>query len=266
MRPQALRRAASVPSRVVDSVTRDKTLARFEEHRRAWEEDERLRTLYTLWYSRVRAQLPPRELGPWVEIGSGPGFAQTVIPELELSDVVRAPWHQHEVDAEDLPFDTGSLGALVLFDVIHHVPRPSAFFAEAERVLRPGGRIVMCEPYVSAFSWPVYRFIHEERLDFGVDPFDGLPASNDDPFDGNQAIPKLLVVRRRDEFHRRFPGLRIQQVERLAGPAYPASGGFGRRAIVPLGLWRTMLKVEARLPPSAFNVIGFRLLATIERR
>jgi SAM-dependent methyltransferase len=250
----------------VDQALRRKTLERFEQHRRAWDTDEALRTLYGRWYARVREQLPPHELGPWLELGSGPGFAKNVIPELELSDVVGAPWLQHELDAEKLSFEDDSLGALVLFDVLHHLPHPARFFAEAVRTLRPGGRIVMCEPYVSPVSYPVYRFIHEERCDMGVDPFAEAAGTGDDPFEGNQAIPSLLLGRRRDELERRFPELRIAGFQRFAGLAYPASGGFGRRTLLPMRLWRALLAIEDRLPEPAFRLIGFRMLAVLERR
>jgi SAM-dependent methyltransferase len=250
----------------VDQALRRKTLERFEQHRRAWGEDEALRTLYGRWYARVRAQLPPRELGRWLELGSGPGFAKDVIPELELSDVVGAPWLEHELDAEQLPFDDASLGALVLFDVLHHLPHPARFFSEAVRTLRPGGRVVMCEPYVSPASYPVYRFLHEERCDLSVDPLAETAGTGDDPFEGNQAIPTLLLARRPDELEDRFPELHIAGLERFAGLAYPASGGFGRRTLLPMRLWRALLALEDRLPEAAFRLIGFRMLAVLERR
>jgi SAM-dependent methyltransferase len=250
----------------VDPALREKTLERFEQHRRAWDTDEALRTLYGRWYAMVREGLPVHEIGPWLELGSGPGFARNVIPELELSDVVGAPWLQHELDAEDLPFEDGSLGALVLFDVLHHLPHPARFFAEAVRTLRPSGRIVMCEPYVSPLSYPVYRFIHEERCDMGVDPFAEGAGTGDDPFEGNQAIPTLLLRRRRSELERRFPELRVASFRRFAGLAYPASGGFGRPTLLPMRLWRVLLGVEDRLPEAAFRLIGFRMLAVLERR
>jgi SAM-dependent methyltransferase len=249
---------------MVDAHLRARTLARFEQHRRAWDDNEALRTLYVGWYQRVREQLPPR-LGPWVELGSGPGFATEVIPDLELSDVVSAPWHQHEADAEALPFADGQVGALVLFDVLHHIPRPSVFLAEAVRVLRPGGRVVMCEPYVSALSYPVYRWLHEEGCDFAVDPFGVSPTTSGNPFDGNQAIPTLLLIRRRDELERRFPELRIVHIEPLAGPTYPASGGFSHRPLLPMWAWRTLLALEGHLPAPLFRLIGFRILAVLER-
>ena len=179
------------------------TLDRFERHRSAWRQNQALRSLYGRWYREVRARLPDRSRGRWIELGSGPGFAREVIPELELSDVVQAPWHDHQIDAEHLPFADGELGALVLFDVLHHLPRPAKFLTEASRALAPGGRLVLCEPYVSALSFPIYRFLHEERCDLGVDPLAEAHASGPgagpgqgpgkDPFDGNQAIPSLLL-------------------------------------------------------------------------
>jgi SAM-dependent methyltransferase len=246
-------------------MSRDAALARFEAHRKAWADNEALRTLYTRWYGRVRAALPDRALGRWIEIGSGPGLARQVIPELELSDIVKAPWHDHELAAESLPFAGGALGALVLFDVLHHLRRPAAFLAEASRVLAPGGRLVMCEPYVSPLSFPVYRFLHEERCDGSVDPLGEAPTSGDDPFEGNQAIPSVLFGRARQQLERRFPALQLVTLEHLAGPSYPASGGFSRRPL--LGpLWRVLLAVEDRWPAALFRLIGFRLLAVLERR
>jgi SAM-dependent methyltransferase len=244
-----------------ESPFRERTLARFEEHRRAWAANPALRALYGRWYGLVKEQLPAQ--GPWVEIGSGPGFAREFIPEMELTDVVQAPWHDRQVDAGALPFAAGSVGGLVLFDVLHHLPAPARFFAEAERVLRGGGKLVLCEPYLSPLSYPIYRFFHEERLEMGADPLaEGAPG---DPFDANQAIPTLLLERGFEELARRFPALRLCSFRRLAGPAYPASGGFSRRPLLPAPLWRALLALEDRLPPAAFRLIGFRLLAVLER-
>jgi SAM-dependent methyltransferase len=248
----------------LDPAVRQRTLLRFEQHRRSWQQNQALRTLYTRWYGLIRERLPPAALGPWVELGSGPGFAAEVIPEMQLTDVVQAPWHVRQTAAERLPFADGAVGALVLFDVLHHLSRPAAFFEEASRVLPPGGRVVMCEPFISPLSFPLYRFFHEERCDFGVDPY-GDPAKDGDPFDGNQAVPTMLLDRGRQQLLARFPSFRLVELTHLAGPAYAASGGFSRRAL-PSWLWRPLLAMEDRLPEAAFRLIGFRLLAVLERR
>lgn len=48
-------------------------------------------------------------------------------------------------DVEHLPIAAGSCDALFLSLVLHHVPRIAASLAEAARVLRPGGRIVVAD-------------------------------------------------------------------------------------------------------------------------
>jgi hypothetical protein len=52
----------------------------------------------------------------------------------------------------------------------------------------------------------------------------------------------------------------------MAGLSYPVTGGFSRPPLLPVGLWRALLAVEDRLPAAAYRLIGFRLLAVIERR
>jgi SAM-dependent methyltransferase len=247
---------------------RARTLERFEQHRRAWDANAALRTLYGEWYGRIAAALPPASLGPRVELGSGPGLARAFIPDLELTDLVRAPWHDREVSAEALPYADASLGGIVLFDVLHHLPNPRLFFAEATRALRPGGRVVMCEPYVSPLSYPVYKFLHDEPLALRVDPLAPAATSDDgrDPFDSNQAVPTLLFGRGPGVFEREVPALAVRSVERLAGPSYAASGGFSRPPLLPRALWTWLHDVEARLPEAAFRLLGFRMLVTLEKR
>ena len=248
---------------------RERTLERFRRHREAWDANPALRALYAEWYGRIGAALPPPELGPRIELGSGPGFARGFIPALELTDVVAAPWHDRELSADALGSADGSVGALVLFDVLHHLSSPRRFFDEAARVLRPSGRIVLCEPLISPLSYPVYKFLHEEPVDMSVDPL-AMEApdrlSEKDPFDSNQAIPTVLFGRGRAAFERAYPSLRIISVERLAGPSYPASGGFSRGALLPGVIWHALHWVEKRLPPPIFRLIGFRLLTVIQRR
>jgi len=246
---------------------RARTLERFQEHRRTWDRNPALRALYADWYGRIAAALPAPAIGPRVEVGSGPGFARQFISDLELTDLVRAPWHDRELDAQALAYPDASLGAIVLFDVLHHLPAPRRFFAEVVRVLRPGGRLVMCEPYIGPLSYPVYKLFHVEPLVLRVDPMaDQTSPDARDPFDSNQAIPTLLFGPARAEFAAAFPGLAIQRVEYLAGLSYSASGGFSRRPILPMMFWSALHRLEARLPPTLQRWAAFRMVVVIERR
>ena len=185
---------------------------------------------------------------------------------MELTDLVAAPWHDRELSADDLPFEDGSVAALVLFDVLHHLPSPRAFFEEADRVLMTGGLVVLCEPYIGPLSYPVYKFFHQEPVDMRADPLRQDVDPGKDPFDSNQAIPTVLFGRQRRQFEQTFPALEILKVEKLAGPSYPASGGFSRGPILPLPLWRGLLALERYIPTVVFNLIGFRLFVVLRKR
>jgi hypothetical protein len=92
-------------------------------------------------------------------------------------------------------------------------------------------------------------------------------APDKDPFASNQAIPTLLCRRAgQRELERSFPTLKIARFERLAGLSYPATGGFSRPPLLPFWLWRVLLALEDRLPALVYRLIGFRLLAVLERR
>src|SRR4029453_7076758 len=48
-------------------------------------------------------------------------------------------------DLEALPIDDGALDAATLLLLLHHLPDPAAVMAEARRVLKPGGRLLICD-------------------------------------------------------------------------------------------------------------------------
>jgi SAM-dependent methyltransferase len=258
---------ASVPPALSDAL-QTQSLERFERHRRVWAQNGALRALNAALYERVRRELPPRARGRWVELGAGPGFARDTIPDMELTDLVRAPWLDRQVNAEAMPFDDRSVGALVLFDVLHHLPSPRRFFEEATRVLAPGGRIVMCEPYISPVSYPVYKFLHDEPLDLSIDPLalaDGEGAARD-PFDANQGIPTVLFGRKRRAFTQALPGLAVARIQYMSGFSCPASGGFSHGPFLPWALWSLLHRIDGAIPSAIMRWMAFRMLVVIERR
>jgi SAM-dependent methyltransferase len=50
-------------------------------------------------------------------------------------------------DALNLPFGDGAVDAVVLLDIVEHIADPAAALAEARRVLRPGGSLVVSVPH-----------------------------------------------------------------------------------------------------------------------
>ena len=54
--------------------------------------------------------------------------------------------HCVAADATRLPFADGSFDAVLIRDLLHHLPDRAAALAEAARVLAPGGRLTLIEP------------------------------------------------------------------------------------------------------------------------
>ncbi len=230
--------------------------------RDVWRRKPILRMLYGEWYRTVVSHLQP---GLTLEVGGGSGNLKEFAAAVICTDVVEVPWLDAVADAQRLPFASGSLANVVLFDALHHIERPRLFFEEAVRVLRPGGRLVVMDPYISWLSWPVYRFLHPEPMHFSGDLLTATAAERGrQPVDANQAVATILFERSFDDFQRRYPQLRKLAHQRHAFFAYPLSGGFDRPSLLPLGLVRPLLALERALG-SLGRILAFRVLVVLER-
>ena len=238
--------------------------ARIVEHGRRWREKPVLRDIYLDLYRRMAAELSP---GKTLEIGGGAGIFKEFAPGVVTTDILEAPWLDLVADAQFLPVGPATFDNVVMFDVLHHIEFPRRFFAEASRVLRAGGRIIMVEPAITPLSWPFYHWLHPEPVDLAADPLcDGSPESTRDAFDANQAIPSRLVGRDRTRFLAAFPDFTIRRCDWLSLIAYPLSGGFQRWCLIPRSLVAPLLWFEDRLAPLIGRYFGFRLLIVIEKR
>jgi len=236
---------------------------RIAEHGRQWRKKPALRDIYVDLYRRMAAHRSP---GATLEIGGGSGIFKEFAPDTVVTDILDAPWLDLVADAQALPFTSASFANIVMFDVLHHVEFPRRFFAEAERILVPNGRIIMVEPAITPVSWPFYRFIHPEPVRLNEDPLrDGAPDKTRDAFDANQAIPSLLFGKHRPAFDRAFPQLRLAVKQHLSLFAYPLSGGFKPWSLIPRAAVKPVLALEDALAPVLGALMGFRLLAVIEK-
>ena len=196
--------------------------------------------IYDEWYRSIAACIPEGR-GGVVELGSGAGFLNEYIPGLIASEIFPCPNIQLVLDARQLPFSTGSLKAIAMVDVLHHLPDSRAFFREAQRCLRSGASVVMIEPWSSTWSRPIYTHLHHEP--FHPDASDWAFAPTGPLSGANVALPWIIFQRDRQRFESEFPELVIQSIDPFMPFRYLVSGGVSMRQLMPdrtFNLWRKL--------------------------
>lgn len=109
-------------------------------------------------YSAWRRKLAKKSHGRLLEIGCGEGnflrraradFSFACGADLSREGLASAARHGlvlARADAQNLPYKSTSFDFLVAFDLVEHLPEPEKFFAEAVRVLKKGGELILTTP------------------------------------------------------------------------------------------------------------------------
>ena len=243
------------------------SLERLLEHRRLWGAKPVLARVYEPWFSALLDAAPRG--ARVLEVGAGPGFLTEVArgrrPDLcwIASDLHPTPWNALAADAGRLPVAAASVDAVLGLDVLHHLGAPADFFREAARVLRAGGRLALVEPWITPFSWVVYRFFHQEDCRLGVDPWRPFPADGKDSFDGDAAVP-WKVVGETSAARWRDLGLSPPRVARQNAFAYLLTLGFRPRSLLPARLAGKVMALDRATRPLA-PLTALRALLTWEK-
>src|SRR5882757_4832619 len=174
------------------SGSQDRLDERQVNHRAQWERKKAIRLLYRDFHRQLLESCPE---GSVLDIGGGTAHIKDFRPDIISADILSFPGIDVVADAHRLPFRNGAFAGVVMLDVLHHLERPIEFLKEAARVLKPGGRLAMIEPAMTALARRFYDRFHEEPVDMQADPFASVTIDPDrDPFDANQAIPSLLFA------------------------------------------------------------------------
>lgn len=219
-------------------------------------EKKPLRHIYAQWYGQIAAALPAVD-GSVVELGSGAGFLGDVVNGVITTEVFPMSGVDAIADGRALPFRSGSLRALVMVDVLHHIPDVRRFLDEAQRSLRGGGRIVMVEPWVTTWARLIYRTLHHEPFEPDAAAW-SFPESG--PLSGaNGALPWIVFQRDRAIFDRDYPQLVVREVNVLMPFRYLLTGGVSMRSVVPSFVFPLVSFAERLLSPfrNRLGMFGF---------
>jgi ubiquinone/menaquinone biosynthesis C-methylase UbiE len=114
------------------------------------------------WVVRAAQELP--EGARVLDVGAGDAPYRELFAHAEY---ITSDWEHsvHEgaarVDvvaaADDLPLEDASFDAVLLLQVLEHVPAPTRVLAELRRVLRPGGTLTLTAP----LTWELHELPHD---------------------------------------------------------------------------------------------------------
>jgi ubiquinone/menaquinone biosynthesis C-methylase UbiE len=103
----------------------------------------------------------------------------------------------HQFDAQHMPFESESFDVVIIFEALYYIADVARFFAECQRVLRPGGVLLIAtankdlfdfNPSPHSFRYLGVRELSEELPRFGFNPrFFG-----DTPVEGVSLRQRLL--------------------------------------------------------------------------
>jgi SAM-dependent methyltransferase len=168
-----------------------------------------------------------------MEIGAGVAPIRNSYSDVLATDIVPSPGLDRVINAEDMDLEYESVRVLFGQNCFHHFPRPDHFFQELERVLSPGGGVILLEPYYGSFASYIFkRLFKSEGYDKNYPSWE-TPVIG--PMNGaNQALSYIVFVRDKSEFQQKYPTLKIVHTELCTNYLkYLVSGGLNFKQLCP---------------------------------
>jgi SAM-dependent methyltransferase len=232
-------------------------------HARLIREKGFLRRLYLHYYAEFEACIARAAPGGIVlEVGSGSGFYKEIRPDAVSLDLREGANVDVLGSALSLPFRDQSTSAILLLNVLHHLPDPVEFFSECERVLKPGGRVCLIEPYAGPLSRRLIRPLHHEPWDETA----GWTLPPAGPLTGaNMALPWIIFERDHARYTAERPNLPIARRRLHTFVLYLVSGGVSMRSFAPGVLFGPLLAVEHLLAPAGSLLASMMTIELVKR-
>jgi SAM-dependent methyltransferase len=247
-------------------ISADRHNREIHENLARWRQKPLLRDAYRDFYRLLARHLTREVPGATLELGSGIGAIKEVIPDCTTSDVFPNPWLDRCENAYRLSMPTASVANLILFDVWHHLEFPGTALTEIERVVAPGGRLLVFDPDMSWFGRILYGLFHHEPLGWKRPLTWDAPPNADllhSRYFAAQASAHRVFVR--DEAPLWKSRWSVVARHRMASFAYAATGGFRGPQLYPARA-AAALRLSDRLLSRLPEIFSTRLLIVLERK
>jgi SAM-dependent methyltransferase len=205
-----------------------------------------------------------------LEIGSGAGLSKHFLShKIERTDIL--PWKQNEVigmiDAQSLSYETNRFDGAFCVDVIHHLSDPLKAIEELIRVIKPGSKVVLIEPFVSIMSYPIYKLFHSEKTSWKLKLSEFGNVLSDTPSDGDQGVSKSLFNDRSQKIYtkKRLSGICEWNIEYFSPLSFFATGGLSDPLPTPSRLIKAIIAFESILPRFILKLTASRIVIILRK-
>lgn len=206
-----------------------------------------------------------------LEIGSGTSPLQHFYKNVVTSDVMRLPYLDHTFDCHQIDryaaIPDGSMDIISMTNVLHHLQDPLACLRKMAVKLKPGGCVLLGEPYFSFLSRIIYTFHHEPSV-FSIDA-PVLREVKGPLSSANMAIPHMIFFSDKgwDRQVADIYDLSKEHAVYYTALSYMITGGISRRVPLPEWLYRKIFTLDLYLSrrwPGIF--CSFFIIKLVKRR
>jgi SAM-dependent methyltransferase len=207
---------------------------------------------YKKLYQRQFASVSNINTKNVLEVGSGTSPLKILYGNILTSDILELDYLDYVFDCHNIdkfePIPNGSLDVITMTNVLHHLKNPLTFLINAAQKLKPGGKVIMAEPYFSVLSTFIYKHLHHEAVIFKINK----PVLNEvsGPLtSANMALPYLIFFSDRGWSEQLVPyyDVSIKSISHYSSLAYMITGGISRRFPVPGFIYRLILAADVFL-------------------
>jgi len=187
-----------------------------------------------------------------LEVGSGTSPLKQFLPNVVTSDVLDLEYLDlvfdcHDIDKLDAVKD-GSLDVITLTNVLHHLKSPIAFLNRAANKLKSGGKVIATEPFFSAISTPIFKYLHHEPVEFHISAPE-LKGVQGPLASANIALPWMIFFRQQKWLERLNGNFEVSllSIRPFSALSYMATGGISHRLPIPHSLYRILFRMDLAL-------------------